>query len=211
MGGVTRRSGVGGPPGWITLGAMALVVAATAAFGGLAPAEARVTSVAEDTTYVGKHLDVTVASASVVDTVEAEYLEPDPGFRVLLVRMSVTNHLDRAVGAVAGTPGLGGTLFADKKPVISPDVETDGSEPEVWYPGGDGYSPSFQPGIPTDFEVAWFVPADAVQDGDEIAIEVRDFAVQRGQIIVSAESRRFKVGDVAAALSVRVSDDGVTP
>lgn len=210
QGATVRRSVGGGPPGLIGLAGMAAIVAITAAFGGLAPADAGVDSVPLDTAYAAGEFDITVHSATLTAAVESQYLEAEPGFEIVVVEMTVLNHGTTSTGATSTTPALSSTLFTGTTPVVSLATATDES-PTAWYADGLGRAPVFQPGVPAQIAVAWMVPADALAAGDDAGIQVRSYTVATGQVLISDQSRYFRVRDVAAVLTAPLTETELLP
>ena len=152
------------PTGWLITGAGAVLLASTAAFGGLAtvptpqPSELR----AGDH-YVGSELDMAVLSAGIGGEVKGAGVIPDVGEKTIVVVLDVTNEYTAPrLARVKDT--LGG-------------IQLDGIETRRFdvnrVADGSGVS-TLQPDVPTRVRIAWTVDEKAAAAGDEIRVVLPD-------------------------------------
>ncbi|MFE6735132.1 hypothetical protein [Microbacterium sp. NPDC057650] len=152
------------PTGWIITGAGAILLGATAAFGGLAPQEQpKPVEISAGESYTGSQLDMTVVSAGVGGYVRGSGVTPEEGQRTLVVVLDVTNEFDepRPTGEKDALGGIG--VDGMKLAAPSRNRVADGSS-----------ASTLQPGVPTRVQLAWVVDADAVSAGDEIRVTLPD-------------------------------------
>lgn len=162
------------PTGWLITGAGAVLLASTAAFGGLAEVPTpKPPELSVGQHHVGAQLDMAVVGAALGDRVRGTGLIPAPGERTLLVVLDVTNEYDEARIATA-KDALGGVAVegVDLHRLDATRV-------------ADGSGVLFlQPDVPTRVQIAWTVPADAVRVGEEIRVTLPDATLFEGKLFV---------------------------
>ena len=149
------------PTGWLISGAGAVLLASTAAFGGLAtapqpaPAELRAGE-----HFIGSDLDMSVVSLGVADgEVRGAGVTPEEGQITVIAVLDVTN-VYTAPRGVREKDTLGG-VGLDGIETVRFDVNRT----------SDGTGAAFlQPDVPTRVRIAWTVDADAVSPGDEVRV-----------------------------------------
>jgi hypothetical protein len=161
------------PTTWILAGVAALLLAASALFGGLndAPAEP-IPELALGDVHHGSRIDLEVSRASLIDGFPDLFLEPAEGNRFLVivgtatnvstvpVRQTITNGgapLPATVISPAGIDGIENTAPSSILVFSDATVATD-----------------LQPGVPVELAYLWEVPADALHDGDSLVLDFWD-------------------------------------
>ena len=191
------------PTGWLITGAGAVLLASTAAFGGLADVpKPKTPELRVGQHYVGSDLDMSVVSAAIGGEVRGTSLYPTDGQRTLVVVLDVTNEFDKPRNASAKDTLKGVAVKGVPVDGFNADRVSDGS-----------YVSFLQPDVPTRVRIAWLVDEGDVTVGDEIRVVLPDSTHYVGQL--------FTRGDywadvrVGAYATVRVealpTDDQATP
>lgn len=141
-------------------GVFLVVLAGTAAFGGLDRVDTSVTEVEPGTAYDDGALDVTVKRATVVPTLRAgdrELAGPETDFRYLAVVADVGNH---------GSHDVPLTDELDLRDVT-------GAERFAVYRLADGTRTArMGPGLSGEMAFVWRIPTDALQSGDAVTVRI---------------------------------------
>lgn len=148
------------PTGWIITGVGALLLGATAAFGGLAPApQPKPIELSAGEHYTGSQLDMAVVSAGVGGEVRGTGYSPEPGQRTLVIVLDVTNEF--TAPRLARSQDTMGGVGVDGVSLEGVDVARtiDGSNVL-----------NFQPGVPTRVRLAWLIDEGDISPGDEIRV-----------------------------------------
>ena len=169
------------PTPWLITAGGAVLLAATAAFGGLqtvSPKPAPAVSVGER--YSGSDLEMTVQGVELRAERgnAASFPDKEKHEKVLAVIVDVVNTFDKprfATGSGSPSPAVDGIHVEgiDGKPVIA---YADASGGSVW----------LQPGVPVRLVLSWVVGPDELHDGDEVRLTLPDSThsvgtnVQRG-------------------------------
>ena len=170
------------PTSWLITGAGAVLLGATAIFGGLEAAAVDPTpTVAVGETFAGSDLEMTVVGVELSDDPDNVMVFPDEekGERVLVVTVDVVNTFDKPRKSAALT---------EKSPVVD-GIRIDGIDdrPEASRADdGLGY-PTLQPDVPTRILLAWIVGPDDFHDGDEIRLTLPDSTHYVGQSIMRGD------------------------
>lgn len=157
------------PTSWLLTGAGAVLLGATALFGGLEAAAVDPTpSVAVGETFAGSDFEMTVVRVELSDDFDNVLVFPDEeqGERVLVVVVDVVNTFDTPRGSASGkkdSPVIDGIRLEglDERPTISRADDGTGS-------------PALQPDVPTRLLLAWLVGPDDFRDGDEVHLTLPD-------------------------------------
>lgn len=186
------------PTAWLSGILTAAFLAVAAAFGGLeAVAAPPVATLEPDQTHRNDQLALTVERAVLIDELPEAGAYPEEGQRVLAVVVTAENVWDRAIPAHSPT-GVSGSIVAPRLDERMPGgvARFDDATPNPW----------LQPGLPAQLVMTWVIDADELSDGDEVRLEVRDFSLQSGQLILSGQWW----GDAVAAATVdlEVTDVG---
>jgi hypothetical protein len=162
------------PTKWILAGIAAVLLAASAAFGGLNDAPVAPIPVLEvGAVSEGTRVNLTVERAIVIDGFPDINLEPEPGFRYLVVIATAENVWHTPVAQVR-------SYFGTPQPatVVSPRIEgLDGTAPEEILVFSDATDAGdLQPGVPVQLAYLWQVPTGTIADGDTVGVDLWDEA-----------------------------------
>lgn len=156
------------PTPWLLSGIAAVLLAVSAIFGGLDDAPVQAAAVIQPgDAHVGSELTVTVDQALLIDAFPEQYLMPEAGNRLLVVRAVVENTTTEprrlspvetdSVG-VDGVPGLPKAAVPLRILVID-----DGSDLVV-----------VQPGVPVELAYVWEIDGAELAAGDTITVTLLD-------------------------------------
>lgn len=186
------------PTPWLVTAAGGALLAATAAFGGLAPAptpQTPVLTVGE--THTGSDLDITVLSAEIWPERANARAFPDQekGERLLVVTVEAVNRFPSARTMTTSDPeswAIDGILVEgiDGKPAVS---RVDGSNAR-----------RLQPDVPARLLLAWVVGESDLQDGDEVTLTLPDSTHRVGESVISGDY--WTDVRVGAVMPVRVEE-----
>ncbi|AZC15222.1 hypothetical protein DT073_10115 [Microbacterium sp. ABRD28] len=186
------------PTGWFAGILTATFLAATAAFGGLAQAAVPPHPELEaGETHVNAQFALTVERAVLIDELPEAGITVEPGQRVLAVVLTAENVWDRALPS-EGLSGLSaGVRIAELR-----------DEPAAAIARFDDttFSPYLQPRVPAELVLTWAVDRDALADGDEIEVVLRDLSLRRGELVIAGEYWETPV--TAATMTLEVTDVG---
>ncbi|MDQ0615187.1 hypothetical protein QF046_002828 [Microbacterium sp. W4I4] len=168
------------PTGWLLTASGGVLLAATAAFGGLEEVPPPpVPTVEAGEQYAGSDLQLTVQGVELRTERgnAAVYPDAEKDERVLAVIVEVMNTFDK--------PRLA-TALGEVSPVVD-GIRVDGldAKPEVSRADGSGGT-FLQPDVPAQLVLAWIVGPDDLKDGDEVTLTLPDSThrvgtnVQRG-------------------------------
>lgn len=171
------------PTSWLITGAGAVLLAATAVFGGLeAVAEDPTPVVAVGETFAGSDLEMTVVGVELTDDHEnvAVFPKEEKGERVLVVTVDVVNTFLKPRRAdarsTASSPVVDGILIEglDEKGQVSRS--------------DDGFiSPWLQPDVPVRLLLSWIVGPDDFHDGQEVTLTLPDSDHYVGQSVMRGD------------------------
>ncbi len=170
------------PTSWLITGAGAVLLGATAIFGGLeAAAVDPVPEIAVGDTFAGSDLEMTIVGVELSDDRDNVMVFPDEekGERVLTIVVDVVNTFDKprpSSDNEAGSPVLDGIILEglDERPSISR--------------ADDGLgSPRLQPDVPARLLLAWVVGPDDFHDGDEVHLTLPDSTHYVGKSVVRGD------------------------
>jgi hypothetical protein len=164
------------PTSWLITGITGLLLATSAAFGGLADAaEPAAPRIETGMAHAGSELTVTVNGALLIDAFPEQYLIPTGGYRLLVVRALVENTTTeprRLTTAAADSLTKAGadTVRLVGVPGIEPATKPVGIL--VIDDGSD--TVSVQPGVPVELAFVWEVAGAAVAKGDRVEVQLMD-------------------------------------
>jgi hypothetical protein len=146
------------PAKWWLFGIAALVLAASALFGGLADAgraevELPVLTAGEE--FVGPQLTTTISSAELTDVAPDYSFEPEEGNTYLVVTAVVTNTVKKST-----------TSVADLLQLEWLDDDAQGVTERVALVSDGTSLPQANPGVPIEVAFVWEVPVGNVVPGD---------------------------------------------
>lgn len=186
---------------------LVVVVAAIAviAAGGLnraepVPAELGPGDEARTSTYA-----VTVLDAEFTDAVESEFLEADPGEKLLVVTLRLVNLSDQPIGVGTDPDRVTSNLAGTARPLLRIEGIDTSVGATIWRADDSRGSVVLQPDVPSEVAIAWPVPEDAFADG-AVVLDVHDAVVRRGAIILSTRVVTWRPGELAARIRVPVEE-----
>ncbi|WP_182254726.1 hypothetical protein [Microbacterium esteraromaticum] len=183
------------PTGWIITGAGAVLLGATAAFGGLEPASEPVPKELEaGEHFVGSDLDIAVLGAEVGGEVRGAGVVPDEGEETLIVTLEVTNLFEEPRIALA--PHTLSAVRIDGVEIVRSDAKRIDDGSVLSY---------LQPDVRTRVRLAWTIDEDAVSPGDEIRIILPDSTRYEGSFV----TRGSYWADIQTGAYVTVPVDAV--
>lgn len=157
------------PTSWLITGATAVLLAATALFGGLEAAAVDPTpEVVVGETVTGSDLEMTITGVELRDDRGELSVFPDEaqGERILVVAVDVVNTF---------TAPRGSTSLSESSPVVDGIRVTGLDEKGEVFRADDALgSPTLQPDVPVRLLLAWVVGPDDFVGGDEIALTLPD-------------------------------------
>lgn len=156
------------PTTWLVAGVGAVLLATTAAFGGLAPAPVEPTPVIGlGDTYAGSDLEFTVVGVELrTDPGDAKvFPDEDKGEKALVVTLDVVNTFHEPRSADSGSTEL---TSVDGIAVKGLDAA-----PTLSRPDGDSAVPILQPDVPARIVAAWIVGPDFTAD-DGVVLTLPD-------------------------------------
>ena len=164
-----RRAADRIPTGWIVTSAGAVLLGATAAFGGLEPApKPEPIDVETGEHYLGSQLDMVVLSAAVGRPTS----DSDDDARSFVIVMDVTNeHTAPRLASAADTMGGVGVEGLRLGGVEVSRVDDGSSVLQL------------QPGVPTRVELTWTVEQGAVAAGEEVRVVLPDSTRFEGSFV----------------------------
>lgn len=189
------------PTSWLITGAGAVLLAATAIFGGLEAAAVDPTpEVAVGEMFAGSDLDMTIVGVELSDDRDNVLVFPDEekGERVLTIVVDVVNTFDKPRASSdneAASPVLDGIVLEglDERPSISRADDGAGS-------------PMLQPDVPARLLLAWVVGPDDFHDGEEVHLTLPDSTHYVGQSVMRGDYWT----DVVVGATVTTTIDEVT-
>lgn len=193
------------PTPWLITAGGALLLAATAGFGGLADAAvAPAPTVAVGEQYSGSDLTLTVQSVELrTDRGNAMvFPKEEQGEKVLAITLEATNtfHAARSASAAEAVAGIR-VKGIQGMPTIS---RADGSS-----------GTTLQPDVPAQLVLAWVVRSGELHDGDELRLSLPDSTHFVGTSVLKGQDywSDIVVGATLTAPVVEVAsaDDGSTP
>lgn len=183
------------PTKWFAAIGTGLFLAATAAFGGLAPvavAEPTLPELTAGDVHTSAQLKVTVERAVLIDSLQGSGVTPDSdrGERLLVVLAQVENLWDRPLSSAGSESFLQAVLReGDSRPAGAVVREDDQTSP-LW----------LQPNVPALLVYTWAVGPDDYHEGENLTLVVQDAALITGQLLYTGEDW----GDYAPAATVTV-------
>lgn len=152
----------------ITRIAVVVVLAGSAAFGGLADAaQPPIAELELGRPHPGSPLTITVRGVSVVDALPGNSAEPEPGQSFLRVRAELVNEWDEPLLRPLDTVRVSGIDGLDAA-----------AEAEMVLYGADGDDLLLlQPGVPTVVDLVWSVNTADARPGSRVTVELFDLSL----------------------------------
>lgn len=182
------------PTGWIITGCSALLLAVSAAFGGLADAAADpVPALAPGTEIAAAPVLVRVENAVLVDELAEASLPAENGVRYLVVAVTAENTHS---GPLASLPevGLPGTLR-----VTGAGLDGDADPVRVVRLDDGTLDPVLQPGVPARVAVVWQINDDPL---DTVTVHLRSRSYAAGGFVTAGG--RFEKASTVATVELAV-------
>lgn len=192
------------PTGWFAGILTAAFLGVTAAFGGLAAvAAAPLPELGAGDTHENGPFALTIERAVLIDDLPEAgiFLDEDSGQRVLALVLTVENVWTEALPSGLDFTGEKGVVGAVRLP------ELDGAPAESVARFDDTtVGPWLQPGLPAQLVLTWPVDADRFEDGDELRIDLRNYSLYTGTLVV--DGTYWVDPTVAAHVTVPIDDVG---
>ncbi len=187
------------PTTWFAGVAVALFLAATAGFGGLADVPvAALPQLAAGEAHDGEPLTLSVERAVLIDEFPEAGVTVEPGQRVLAILVTAENGWTRALQSAGGSGVIVQALRIADAGERAPDAVARYDDATL--------SPWLQPGVPAQLVATWAVEEDLLAAGDALRVDVRDLRLRRGSFVVDGEFWEEPV--VAASVTLEVEDVG---
>lgn len=192
----TRRA----VPVWIIGGAVAAAAVAAIALGALDQVADEVAERAAGDEIDLSLFTVSVTGAEVADEIEDEYLEAEPGEKIVVLTLQLENLADYPIGVGNAVDRVQSRLVNVTEPMLALDGADDRTA-AVWRADGSSGIVVLQPDVPAEVQVAWYVPDDVLADG-EVSLDVYAPYVSRGQVILLSDVVTWHRGDQVATVVV---------
>lgn len=190
---------------WVAAAGVAALLIVIIATGGLAQAFTEPRSAGTGDEVRTGQLSVTVLDAEFTREVESEYLEAEDGEVLLVMTIAMENLTARPIGVGTTADRIDTNLVNHDRPLL----DLVGAEPTdsamVWRADGSAGQVYLQPGVPADVTIAWPVPEETAS-GDTVALDVHEAAISTGAVILSSRVETWRAADIAARISVTVSE-----
>lgn len=201
------RSAVGRSsiPFWSAGGALAILLVSVVALGGLDRAEAAPVQYDVGDEARLSLFSITVLDARLADEIEEESVSADEGEVLVVVTARMENLAEYPVGVGRAVDRVASRLVGVTEPLLSLSGVTPTSSPYVWRTDDSAGSVILQPRVPTEVQVVWPVPEDAITAG-VLTLDVHDADARRGQIILSSDHITWRRADLAAQFTLDVGE-----
>ncbi len=189
------------PTKWFAAIGTGLFLAATAAFGGLAPvavAEKTLPTLAAGETHTSAQLEVTVERAVLIDSLSGSGVTPDrdKGERLLVLLVRVENLWTRPLSSSAPESFERAVMLAGDDRLAGAVVREDDQTSPLW----------LQPGVPALLAYTWAVGPRAYAGGEDLTIVLQDAELIVGQLLYTGED--WDGYAPAATVTVELEDAG---
>lgn len=193
-------------PFWTGGALLATLLVVTVAVGGLNRAEPSPRQLA-----VGEELRlplyaITALDARLADEVEEEFVTADDGETLVIVTLRLENLAPYPIGVGRSADRVQSRLFSVSEPLIALSGLEPTSSTYAWRIDGSAGGVVLQPRVPTDVQLVWPVPTDAVADG-AVTLDVFDGDETRGQVILSSDHITWRRSDLAAQIPLDVMEN----
>ncbi|QEO16135.1 hypothetical protein FLP10_07615 [Agromyces intestinalis] len=186
------------PTSWFAGIATAIVLIATAAFGGIATVEAApLPELEPGEPHVNDQFSTTVRRAVLIDDLPGSGVFPEAGQRVLSLVVDAENRWTRPLSSI-GEGGMSRLVELADLPGVA-------AEGVARYDDATA-SPWLQPEVPATLVLSWAVDANRFGDGDELVVRLSDASLFTGTMVV--DDVYWAEPIAAATVRVRVEDVG---
>jgi hypothetical protein len=193
-----RAAGDRVPTKWFAGIFIALFLAATAAFGGLATAAPpEIDRLEPGEAHITDQRSLTIQRAVLIDELPEAGVYPEPGQRVFALVADVENRWDRPASVTS-------------RDAIRGSFSVDGIEPETTMQAArledESSVIALQPGVSTKIVFAWAVDADQFTGGERVDVALNDMSLYTGSFVIEGQSWDSPV--TTAAVTVEIEDVG---
>lgn len=183
------------PTKWFAAIGTGIFLAATAAFGGLAPvavADKTLPDLTAGEPHTSAQLEVTVERAVLIDSLSGSGVTPDPdkGERLLVLLVRVENLWDRPLSSSSPESFERAVMLAGGARTAGAVVREDDQTSPLW----------LQPDVPALLAYTWAVGPDDHAGGEDLTVVLQDAELIVGQLLYTGEDW----GDYAPAATVTV-------
>ena len=194
-------------PRWIWAAAVAVVAMAivVAAVGGFAQAQTTPTVLGAGDEARTSVYAITVLDAEFAQAVESEYLEADPGEKLLVMATRMENLSDAPIGVATTADRTKSGLVNTENPLLDLDGATAIGTVSVWRADGSAGQVILQPGVPSEVMLAWTVPDDAFPDGI-VSLDVHEVEIRRGAVILSSSVVTWRADELSSRIEVTATE-----
>lgn len=190
---------------WVAAASVVVVIVFVIVTGGLARSVTGVAEVGSGDEVRTSTYAIAVLDVAFTDVVESEYLEAEPGEKLLVVTARMENLADAPIGVGTTADLLKANLVNTSEPLLDlHGAEATGSA-SVWRADGSAGQVILQPGVPDEVTIAWPVPDDAFADGT-VALDVHEAEVSRGAVILSSRVVTWRPDGLVARVVVPGAD-----
>lgn len=190
-------------PRWIWFAGAALValIIAVVATGGLAqaqisPNEFGIGDEARTSVYA-----ITVLDAEFATEVESEYLEAEPGQKLLVMTTQMENLSEAPIGVGTTADRTRASFVNTENPLLDLSEVTSTDTVTVWRADGSSGQVILQPGVLSEVTFAWSVPEDAFPDGI-VTLDVHEVEIRRGAVILSSGVVTWRPAELSARIRI---------
>lgn len=191
---------------WVVAASVLLVVVIVIVTGGLARSTTEAAEVGAGDEVRTSTYAITVLDVAFADAVESEYLEAEPGEKLLVLTARVENLTDAPIGVGTTADLLKANLVNTAEPLLDLHGADATGSATVWRADGSAGQVVLQPGVPDEVTIAWPVPADAFADG-AVALDVHEAEVSRGTVILSSRVVTWRPDGLVARVVATASED----
>ena len=192
-------------PFWIGGALLAALLIVTVSLGGFNRADASPAQLP-----VGEELhlplySIAVLDAHLTDEIEDEFVSADDGETLVVTTVLLENHAPYPVGVGNAVDGVQSRLFTMRDSLIDLAGVELSSTPYAWRTDDSAGGVILQPRVPTEVQLVWPVPADAVSDG-KVTFDVYDADETRGQVILDSRNITWRRSDLAAQITLDATE-----
>lgn len=191
------------PLRWWVVAGVGVIVAVSALFGGWAPAERSMATVAASSPLVNDILTAQVHEVY-TDSSWGERVEADDGEVVLVAQLTLENTWTEPV-AMQGTADRveAEPLGNGDDAIIRIAGIPDGVYPDFHRTAGSSGNVVLQPGVPVDVTATWIVPKDAAPTS--ITLTMYGVVLERGNVLISYHKRFWTPTNPLQTMTVDVA------
>lgn len=190
---------------WIAAAAIVAIVIVVMLMGGLAQAQPSPSQLGAGDEARTSVYAVTVLDAQFTSEVESEYLEAEPGEKLLVMTMLFENLSDQPIGVGTTADRLKAGIINTDDPLLDLTGIAEIGSASVWRADGSAGQVILQPGVPSEVTIAWTVPEDAFADG-VVSLDVHEVEIRRGAVILSSGVVTWRPAELSAQITVDATE-----